>query len=216
MSTDPVTTRRPRRYESPKRQQQAAETRAAVLAEAVALFAERGWAGTGMRDIARAAGVSVETVYATFGSKPDLLMAAVDTAVVGDTEPVALQDRPEFVALGHGAPTERARAAARLIRRVNERTSGIGKALREGAAVDARLAQWLADADRRRRADFARGAPLVAGRPTGTVETEGLWAVAGVEVFQLLVERSGWSTRRYEKWLAETIVRLLDINGGAT
>jgi hypothetical protein len=28
-------------------------------------------------------------------------------------------------------------------------------------------------------------------------------------VFQLLVERAGWSTRRYEQWLAETIARLL-------
>src|SRR5829696_4529614 len=83
-SDPPMTTGQapPRRraYRSPRRQQQAAETRAAVLAAAVQLFGERGWAATGMREVARAAGVSVETVYAGFGSKSDLLLAALDVA----------------------------------------------------------------------------------------------------------------------------------------
>ena len=59
--------RRP--YRSARRQQQAAQTRALVLAAATSLFADRGWSSTGMRDIAKAAGVAVETVYASFGSK---------------------------------------------------------------------------------------------------------------------------------------------------
>ena len=85
---------RPRRaYTSPRRRQQAAETRAAVQATAAALFSEKGWAATGMRDVATAAGVSVETVYASFGSKADLLMAALDMAVVGDALPVPLAGR---------------------------------------------------------------------------------------------------------------------------
>jgi AcrR family transcriptional regulator len=200
---------RRRAYASPRRKQQADETRAAVLQHAAALFGERGWAGTGMRDVARAAGVSVETVYATFGSKPDLLIAAVDVAVVGDAEPVPLQDRPEFAALGRGPLAERSRAAAKLAREVNERTAGVGKALREGAAADEQLAQRLAEGERNRQDDVARGTRLVAGRPVGRAESDGIWAVASVEVFQLLVERAGWSPRRYEQWLAESIARLL-------
>jgi AcrR family transcriptional regulator len=204
------TKRRTRKYASPKRQQQAAETRASVLEHAAALFGERGWAGTGMRDVAQAAGVSVETVYATFGSKTELLMAALDVAVVGDAAPVALHDRPEFTALGEGTIEERTQAAARLVRRVNERTGGIGKALREGAAGDAQLAQRLADGERRRRADVARACRLIAGRPVGTVESEGVWALVSVEVHQMLVERAGWSATRYESWLADALARLLE------
>ena len=79
-----------RRYESPRRVEHAAQTRAAVLEAATALFGENGWAGTGMRDVARAAGVAVETVYANFGSKAELLLAALDVAVVGDTQPIPL------------------------------------------------------------------------------------------------------------------------------
>src|SRR5829696_9045447 len=125
-----------RTYRSPHRQQQAAETRAAVLGAAVQLFGERGWAGTGMREVARAAGVSVETVYAGFGSKSDLLMAALDVAVVGDAEPVPLDQRPEFAALGSGTRQQRAMAAARLVTAVHQRTSGVYLALREAAASD--------------------------------------------------------------------------------
>ena len=38
-----------RRYRSPLRRMQAAQTRAVVLEAATRLFAERGWAGTGVR-----------------------------------------------------------------------------------------------------------------------------------------------------------------------
>ena len=54
---------------------------AAVLAACRALFSERGWAATGVRDVATAAGVSVETVYATLGGKVALLTAALDNGL---------------------------------------------------------------------------------------------------------------------------------------
>ena len=100
--TSEAATERKRSYRSPRRVEQAAQTRAAVLEAATRLFAERGWAGTGMRDVAREAGVAVETVYANFRSKPELLIAAVDVSVVGDDAPVALADREVFLVLGHG------------------------------------------------------------------------------------------------------------------
>ncbi len=76
--------------------QHAVQTRAAVVEAATALFGENGWAGTGMRDVARAVGVAVETVYSNFGSKAELLLAALDVAVVGDAQQVPLAERPEF------------------------------------------------------------------------------------------------------------------------
>ena len=96
----------PRRaYRSSRRQQQAVANRTQVLDAALLLFADRGFAATGMRDVAREAGVSVETVYANFGSKTDLLMAAIDVGVVGDVEPVRAR-RPA------GVPRARSRAVA--------------------------------------------------------------------------------------------------------
>ena len=43
-----------------------------------------------------------ETIYNGFGSTKGLLRAAMDAAVVGDTEPVPYGDRPEFLDLGKG------------------------------------------------------------------------------------------------------------------
>ena len=49
------------------------QTRAAIADAAVALFAERGFAGTTMDDVADAAGVSRRTAYRHFPSKDDLV-----------------------------------------------------------------------------------------------------------------------------------------------
>lgn len=151
------------RYSSAWRAQQAAETRTAVLDAARELFAEHGWSATGMRDVARATGGSVETVYAHFGSKTDVLRAAIDIAVVGDAEPVPLAERQEFAALDRGGLRERA-AAARLTRVVYERTYDLDKALREGAHGTTDLAARVRDAEPRRRHDVERAAALVADR----------------------------------------------------
>jgi len=58
--------RRPaaRGYHSPRREEQAAATRAAVLAAARDLFVAQGYAGTTVAQIARSARVAVDTVYA--------------------------------------------------------------------------------------------------------------------------------------------------------
>jgi AcrR family transcriptional regulator len=55
----------------------AAETRERLLQAAAEVFAERGYDGTRVADIAAAAGVSNGALYAHFGSKADLLVAAL-------------------------------------------------------------------------------------------------------------------------------------------
>jgi AcrR family transcriptional regulator len=55
----------------------AAETRERLLRAAAEVFAERGYDGTRVADIAKAAGVSNGALYAHFGSKAELLVAAL-------------------------------------------------------------------------------------------------------------------------------------------
>ncbi|WP_433476245.1 TetR/AcrR family transcriptional regulator [Spirillospora sp. CA-142024] len=54
-----------------------AETRERLLSAASDVFAQRGYDGTRVADIARAAGVSNGALYAHFGSKAELLVAAL-------------------------------------------------------------------------------------------------------------------------------------------
>ncbi len=202
---------KPRReYRSARRQQQAAETRASVLEAATRLFDERGWAATGMRDVAREAGVSVETVYAGFRSKSDLLMAAIDVAVVGDDEPVPLDRRTMFTVLGTGTRAERLQAGARLLTEIHRRTAGVNFALREAAASDPELARMMSQREVGRHADVTEGMTLMAGRPITPREADALWAVTDIGVYRMLTELRGWTAQQYQDWIADTIALLVD------
>src|SRR5215210_3714668 len=110
--------KRSRRYDSPIRARRAQETRAALMTAAAELFTTKGWAASGMRDVAAAAGVATETVYSHFASKRALLQAVVDVAVVGDEQPLAVAERDEFAALGRGSRAKRMAATAALVRSV--------------------------------------------------------------------------------------------------
>ena len=88
-----IDARRP--YQSALRDEQARATRRAIVAAGCALFVERGFAGVTVDVIAERAGVSRKTVFTSVGGKVGLLKLAIDWALVGGDEPVALEARPE-------------------------------------------------------------------------------------------------------------------------
>src|ERR671937_214158 len=88
-----------RRYDASRRQEHAAENRTWIIAAAHGLFVQKGYGSTTIAEIARAAGVAAETVYATFQSKSNLLHRTWDVAVGGDEQDVHLLDRPEMRAV---------------------------------------------------------------------------------------------------------------------
>lgn len=61
-----------------KRQEQALARREQLTQTALRLFAEKGYRGTSVRDIARAAGVNEGLLYHYFSSKGDLFRAVLD------------------------------------------------------------------------------------------------------------------------------------------
>ena len=158
-----------------------------------------------MRDIAGEAGVSVETVYATLGGKVALLTAALDGAVAGDDDPIPLSERPVFLAMGEGEFDARVRAAAALITDIHVRTIGLQRALREGAGGEPALAELLATQEENRRVSTGQGMALVLRRPIAERERDLFWAQTCPEVFDALVNRSGWSTEQYAAWVASLI-----------
>ena len=169
------------------------------------LFLADGWAGTGMRDIASAAGVALETVYSHFSSKPGLLRAVADAAVVGDDAAIALADRPEFLAIGEGPRSARIAAAATLLTAVQVRTAAIAELLRQAAPADEEIAEMLRSTRERQRRDVASALELVVGRAPTAAERDGIWAIASPEVYLLLVEGSGWAPQQYETWITATL-----------
>lgn len=100
-----------RSYDSTQRQAQARRTRARVRDAAAELFVERGYAATSIAAVAERAGVSTQTVFAAFGGKAGLLSEAIDVALAGDDEPIALADRPETQEAARAATAEDAAAS---------------------------------------------------------------------------------------------------------
>jgi AcrR family transcriptional regulator len=173
------------------------------------LFVTKGWAATGMRDVAAEAGVATETVYAYFSSKRGLFQAVVDIAVTGDDLPVAVADRPEFAAVGIGRHANRVAAAARLLRGIYGRTAAFAKVIREAAATDEEIADVLGATRERQREDVTAAAALIMGRQPTATERDGLWALTSPELYLLLVDESGWTPEQYEAWMAETLARVV-------
>jgi AcrR family transcriptional regulator len=208
-STKSTTGTTRRRYDSPLRAKQAEETKATILDAATKLFTTAGWAGTGMRDVAREAGVAVETLYSHYSSKRTLLDAVVDLAAAGDTAPIPVAERPEFHELGRGSRPDRIAAAASLVAAINERTGPFAKLMREAAVTDKEIAEALRAVRARQRQDVGAGLELILGRPATDGERDGVWAIVSPEVYLLLVEESQWSVDQYERWLCDMLVRVL-------
>lgn len=198
-----------RRYDSPLRAKRAEETRAALLDAATERFTRHGWASTGMRDVARGAGVAVETLYSHFASKRALLDAVIDRAVVGDSAPVPVAGRAEFLELGRGGRAQRIAAAASLLAGIHERTGPFAKLIREAATSDAEIAEVLRATRERQRQDVEAGLALILERPPTASERDGVWAVLSPEVYLLLVQESGWSIDQYREWVSEMLASVL-------
>jgi AcrR family transcriptional regulator len=201
--------RQARRYDSPLRARRAAETKSALVLAATDLFVMNGWAATGMRDVARAAGVAVETLYSHYPSKRALLDAVIDEAAVGDDAPVALAERAEFRAMARGRRADRVAAAAAVAAAINARTAPFARLIRDAAVGDPEIADVLRATRERQRVDVAAGVGLILNRAPTDAERDGVWALVSPEVFLLLVYESGWSVEEYERWMAETLARTL-------
>ncbi|HTJ70743.1 MAG TPA: TetR/AcrR family transcriptional regulator [Actinospica sp.] len=206
-----------RRYSATLRTEQTALTRRRILDAAARLFTEQGYLGTTLAGVAKAAGVSVQTVYNVVGGKSVLLKAVYDVTLAGDDEPVPMVQRPVFRAMIE-APTGREclRHYAAIARLLSERIQPlVSMALAQAATGDPDLRDF-ADAIEGERANgtanLARHlADRFGLRDELDVQSAAdiLWTLTGPEVAQRLVVNRGWSWDRYEHWFATTAAEAL-------
>jgi AcrR family transcriptional regulator len=203
-----------RRYHSPQRAEQAAATRGAVLAAARTVFTTKGYAAATVAEIARAAGTSVDTVYASVGRKPALLRELVETALSGQDVAVPARQR-EYVARikAAGGAAEKLALYARAVTDIQQRLAPVFLALRDAAATDPECARlWDGIAERRARNMREFAADL---RATGELRddltddevADAVWSMNAAEYWDLLVGRRGWSPDRFATWLTDTWTR---------
>ncbi len=206
-----------RGYVSPKRAQQAKATRRAILEAAQRLFVSNGYGATSIRVIAEEAGVAVQTVYAVFGNKRQLVIELLENAVTGDDQQTSVTEHPEAQAI-RAEPSARRRAelGAGLSRKIIERVLPFFKITSYAAAVDPAFAELNRAMVARRRTEMIDDATVLAGddglRLGRDDAAATLLVLCSPQVAEILTESVGWSYDRYEKWLADAIERLV-LNG---
>ncbi|SNS85213.1 TetR/AcrR family transcriptional regulator [Actinomadura mexicana] len=208
-----------RRYESARRRQQARQTRRAILDAAGRLFVDPGYAATPLTAVAAEAGVAIQTVYAVFGSKRNLLSQLVDVTIAGDDEPTALPDRP-FVAEIRALTDPRDKLAryARHLYQTHARQAEVMIALAGAATADPDVAViWRKNTEERRRGMTMFAAELAATgrlRPDHDVDSAAdvLFLAMDVTNYDWLVRERGWSPERFQRWYVDSVAAaILDL-----
>ena len=208
--------RAPRRYRSSYREQRARQTRRRILGAAASQFLAHGYAGTTIRGIAAEAGVSVPTVELLFGTKSRVLKAAIDVAIAGDDESVAVLDR-DWTEAATAAPTaeEFLSIVAGVIGAAQARSAGLVLAVLEGSSIDpelarlstemitqrAQTAEWLVET-LIRRVRLRHGCSKQEAIDT-------MWILIDPAVFDRLTRHRNWSQEQYQRWFAGSVHRLL-------
>ena len=201
-----------RSYSSARRAAQARETRQAVLQAAHELFVASGYAATTIQAIADRAGVAVQTVYAAFGNKRELLRQLIERTITGDDEPVPIAERAAASSIA-AEPDARRRAEldAALSRSIIERIAPIVRVAAEAAASDPELAAMMEAVKVARRREMTVSAGILAGPDGLRVEPDEaaatLYILYSPQVADMLIGDYGWSSERYEKWLARMILQ---------
>jgi AcrR family transcriptional regulator len=124
----------------------ALQTRREILLSARRLFAERGYAATSVNDIAEAAGVAVQTIYARAGSKRGMLMGLLELI----DEEAGVPEAAAAIATGT-TPGAVICAQIALTRTLQERCGDIIGALFAAAVVEPEIEQVVAEGMRRHR-----------------------------------------------------------------
>ena len=198
----------PRAYRSPRRREQAEATRQTVLAAAHSLFSTAGYSGTAVAEVARRAGVSVDTVYASVGRKPQLLLA-VHHEVLGGTD----AEPRDYVRHVRAAPDAAGKIAtdAEALGRVLPRTVPLAEALRVAGKTDEGCRAVAEALDERRAANMRLFATDL--RATGELRddlTDGevadlVWTMNSPQYFRLVTSRG----RDYAAIVADVWTRTL-------
>jgi AcrR family transcriptional regulator len=204
-----------RAYDSTLRSERAAANRRAILGAARACFTETGYAATSMAAISRRAGVSVDTIYASLGKKPEVLRQLVETSLSGGDQEVSARDR-DYVKAVRNADTapEKLSIYAAAIVGIQQRLAPIFVALTEAAVSDpdcANLRRGIASRRAANMLDFAadlRATGELRAELTDREVADIIWSMNATEYWLLFVER-GWTPERFQRWLVDAWTRLL-------
>ncbi|MEZ5273475.1 MAG: TetR family transcriptional regulator [Ilumatobacteraceae bacterium] len=189
---------------------QAEQTRHDILQVARRHFAERGYAGTSLRAIASDAGVSVQTIYDSVGSKSDLVRSLNDL-IDREAEVAAIAAEVGFV----DDPHQLATVPARITRTIIERCGDIVRAGIDAARAEDELRGLVEEGSRRHRlgtTGLARRLDALGALRDGldidaAAVTIGL--VSDPRTALVMTDVYGLTPDQVEEWITDAVRRLV-------
>jgi AcrR family transcriptional regulator len=202
--------RRKRNYESPLRRRQADRTRIRIVDVTRKLLQSEGYDAMTIEAIAKGAGVSTQSVYANFKSKAGILVALLDQSAFGADYEDAVQH-----AMSTPDAETRLRRATRIARQIHGAQSPVFDLLQGAGVVAPELAklhrqrEGLRYQRQERMIDSLLDAASLLPHLNKPTARDIFWMLTGRDVYRMLVHERGWSSQKYQGWLADTLVRSL-------
>ena len=196
-----------RAYNSASRQRAAEETQGRILDAARKLFSRGGLDGVTIAEIAEHSAVASATIYSLFGSKTGILRALMQRAIFNaDYDQIARQLHAEE------DPVEQLRLTASVARAIYDGEAKDIGLLRGSSAFSPELKKLENEFEKRRfelqRERIERLAERGALRSgLGVQEARDvMWMLTSRDVYRMLTAGRKWSSDKYEKWLADTLL----------
>jgi AcrR family transcriptional regulator len=200
-----------RRYDSPRRREQAAATRLEILDAAQRLFERDGYAAATMAAIAAEARVALKTVYVAFETKSGVLRALWNLRLRGGSDDTPIAQHAWYrEVLDEPDPERQLRLNARNSRGGKSRIGSLFEVIRSAAPLDPDIdALWKrigTEYHANQRAIVESLDSKGALKPELDVDhaTDILWSLNHPTVWHLLVAERGWQPEQYEQWCADT------------
>lgn len=199
-----------RAYISEARKAQAAETRIRILETAKNLFLSKGIDPVTIEKLAEVAKVSAPTIYSLFQSKRGILRALMDEALPTDQR-LALVEESRL----QKSPKRRLEVTAKITRQMYDAEKALMDIFRGASALDPELRELEKEREQRRydrqemtivamaeEKSFAKGLSSSKARDI-------LWAFTGRDMYRMFVIEREWTSEKYEKWLAQLLIKTL-------
>ncbi|HXA43279.1 MAG TPA: TetR family transcriptional regulator [Candidatus Solibacter sp.] len=191
------------------RKQRARATRRRMVEAAYKLFSERGYT-VPLTDVAKEAGVAVQTVYFTFHTKAELMGAVLELAVLGDDLPLTPIERPWFAKLLAEPDPRKALqifvdATTEIIERVGPLSPSISRS--GDPDVDAlwrHSEQLRIDGYRKIVEAVVRKGKLRRGL-TLDEAVDITFVLLAPPLYNEVVRLRGWTVDRWRKWMGQTL-----------
>lgn len=203
-----------RSYNASARRERAQTTRARIIESAERRFLADGYAPTTIEAIAGDVGVSVDTIYKSFGGKPGLVMAVRERALRGEAA-VPAEQRSEELQARETDPRTIIEGWGVLVTELAPRSAPIELLVRDAATTNpelqslrremesARLRRMTENARRLQARGFLRAGVTLA------FAADVLWTYSSPELYELLVLRRGMPLKRYGQFVAAAMASAL-------